>query len=416
MSSNITNKRISFASTKNQLKYPDFLEIQLKSFREFFQLNSIPEERKKASSIAISPEPKTISLNENINLCQRGVIYITFACNLKCEFCYYYYINESQGDVDKSKNLNEIIKELDILKSEYNLKYIDITGGEPTTHKDIKEIIKYCKHIDLKPTIITNSQMPFIFPELINCGLDDALISIHGYGSDYDRCVGLDGAYKKLQKTIDAFKQSNFTFRTNTTLLKYNYENLPALADVLIEMRPRITNFIAFNPHEGTAWAKIKDIPCQARYSDIAPYLKKSIDKLINSGIWANIRYFPLCILEGYEKHVCNFHQWQWDPYEWVYCIPPDKKRHVLIKAKKESLFGNTDEDKIHLWIAKHESCGGNIFLDGCKKCKNYLICDGIYPQYYKRFGGNEFKPIKGDTIIDPLFYRKTDLRWNKII
>ena len=47
MSSNITNKRISFASTKNQLNYPDFLEVQLKSFREFFQLSSTPEERKK---------------------------------------------------------------------------------------------------------------------------------------------------------------------------------------------------------------------------------------------------------------------------------------------------------------------------------------------------------------------------------
>src|SRR6056297_1665077 len=47
MSSNITNKRISFASTKNQLNYPDFLEVQLKSFKEFFQLNSTPEKRKK---------------------------------------------------------------------------------------------------------------------------------------------------------------------------------------------------------------------------------------------------------------------------------------------------------------------------------------------------------------------------------
>lgn len=47
MSSNITNKRISFASTRNQLNYPDFLEVQLKSFKEFFQLNSTPEERKK---------------------------------------------------------------------------------------------------------------------------------------------------------------------------------------------------------------------------------------------------------------------------------------------------------------------------------------------------------------------------------
>jgi len=40
-------KRINFASTGTTVDYPDFLEIQLKTFREFFQLNSTYEERKK---------------------------------------------------------------------------------------------------------------------------------------------------------------------------------------------------------------------------------------------------------------------------------------------------------------------------------------------------------------------------------
>jgi DNA-directed RNA polymerase subunit beta len=38
-------ERISFAATKNQLAYPDFLDIQLKSFQEFFQLETTPENR-----------------------------------------------------------------------------------------------------------------------------------------------------------------------------------------------------------------------------------------------------------------------------------------------------------------------------------------------------------------------------------
>ncbi|HOS84004.1 MAG TPA: DNA-directed RNA polymerase subunit beta, partial [Bacteroidales bacterium] len=41
-----TKERISFASIKNKLEYPDFLEIQIKSFNEFFKINSTPEERK----------------------------------------------------------------------------------------------------------------------------------------------------------------------------------------------------------------------------------------------------------------------------------------------------------------------------------------------------------------------------------
>jgi len=45
MSSNTISQRISFASSKNQLLYPDFLEVQLKSFQDFFQLETTPEKR-----------------------------------------------------------------------------------------------------------------------------------------------------------------------------------------------------------------------------------------------------------------------------------------------------------------------------------------------------------------------------------
>ncbi|HOP04881.1 MAG TPA: DNA-directed RNA polymerase subunit beta [Tenuifilaceae bacterium] len=41
------NQRVSFAKTKNQLDYPDFLDIQLKSFADFFRFGSSVEDRKK---------------------------------------------------------------------------------------------------------------------------------------------------------------------------------------------------------------------------------------------------------------------------------------------------------------------------------------------------------------------------------
>ena len=47
MSSNTVNQRVNFASTKNPLEYPDFLEVQLKSFQDFLQLDTPPEKRKK---------------------------------------------------------------------------------------------------------------------------------------------------------------------------------------------------------------------------------------------------------------------------------------------------------------------------------------------------------------------------------
>jgi DNA-directed RNA polymerase beta subunit len=39
------NKRYSFGKIKHESEYPDFLEIQVKSFQEFFQLETTPENR-----------------------------------------------------------------------------------------------------------------------------------------------------------------------------------------------------------------------------------------------------------------------------------------------------------------------------------------------------------------------------------
>ena len=65
MSSNTENQRTSFASIKNQLAYPDFLEVQLKSFRDFFQLDTPPERRKNEGLYRVFAENFPIADTRN---------------------------------------------------------------------------------------------------------------------------------------------------------------------------------------------------------------------------------------------------------------------------------------------------------------------------------------------------------------
>jgi len=65
MSSNTENKRTSFASIKNQLSYPDFLEVQLKSFKDFFQLDTPPERRKNEGLYRVFAENFPIADTRN---------------------------------------------------------------------------------------------------------------------------------------------------------------------------------------------------------------------------------------------------------------------------------------------------------------------------------------------------------------
>ena len=45
MSKKTSNQRINFATSKI-LEYPDLLEVQLKSFKDFFQLETTPDSRR----------------------------------------------------------------------------------------------------------------------------------------------------------------------------------------------------------------------------------------------------------------------------------------------------------------------------------------------------------------------------------
>ena len=65
MPQSIKNQRITFASTKSLLEYPDFLEVQLKSFKDFFQLDTTAENRKNEGLYKVFQEIFPISDTRN---------------------------------------------------------------------------------------------------------------------------------------------------------------------------------------------------------------------------------------------------------------------------------------------------------------------------------------------------------------
>jgi len=59
------NQRVNFSSIKNPLEYPDFLEVQLKSFKDFFQLDTSPEKRKNEGLYKVFAENFPIADTRN---------------------------------------------------------------------------------------------------------------------------------------------------------------------------------------------------------------------------------------------------------------------------------------------------------------------------------------------------------------
>jgi MoaA/NifB/PqqE/SkfB family radical SAM enzyme len=376
-------------------------------------------------------QPSTFDIEGYRKLCaestnepvRRAVIYPTMMCNERCKFCYYLdMIDNPRKPVSddlplggaRHRDFDRVKLELEIYRRYYDLTHVDITGGEPTIFPKIVDLVAYAREIGIMPCIISNGQRPQAWEELIDNGLHDALLSIHGFEEEQDRITQKPGSWKRLMKTIGEFHRLDFTFRTNSVVGIWDYQYLPALAETIAtEIRPRIHNFIVFNPHEGNQWGRDYDgerrtFEEQAGYSAIAPYVKQAIDVLCAHGIWPNVRYMPLCQMEGYEQHVCNFQQWQHDPHEWFYHQYTHKQlAELTAKAKAEGRFGTGIDAALSLIAARETQ--GNVYAKSCEDCSYRKICDGVYPQYESHFGLDELKAVQhpAGPITDPMHFRK---------
>lgn len=340
---------------------------------------------------------------EIIDLSRRGVVFPFLNGNGNDGTC--------NADSGALRPLHEVKQEIDLLKNRYNLQYIDIPGSFLAEQKYFYELVSYCKSIGLFPALVTDGKNTKVIADLIGAGLEDLLIKIPVNVQDCNQALENKSVCDDVVKTVEVIKSKEFGFRTTTTVT--NFKHLSKLTLELIAMGPRIADFVLSD----SSWVT-NDIDFPG-YSEVAPYLKEAIDKLMSAGIWVNVRYFPLCLIKGYEQHVCNFHQEQWDPYQWDYFqvnkFEEKDIRKIRHRVSRKKYFGHVREERMKLWIIKNRICAKNRFFKQCLHCANRGICDGICPQYVKRFGSAEFVAIEGDPIRDPLYYRKKNQTWRML-
>jgi len=318
----------------------------------------------------------------------RAVIDVGRGCNLRCIFCYY-----KHQSLRGFKNLSNL--KIEIMKAKIRgNKFLDFTGGEPTLFPKIIDLIKFATSLGLSTCVITHGQNLLknkLVDKLIDAGVDDFLISIHGVEEVHDRLTNSKGGFERVNELINYLKRRNFSFRTNTVITNWNYHQFDRLRRYLISIKPRIVNFINFNPYYG--WESNMEtgkilVPC----SESSPYIKECITLLEKENIGVNVRYYPFCQLRNFEKNICNMPQVMFDPYEWDYGVKP--------KTIKKYLKFSINE--------LGEMC---TFSERCLKCSIRKICGGINKEYYRIFGDKEILPYTlEDEVTDVYYYRKRTL------
>ena len=315
--------------------------------------------------------------NDEMQPTTMAVIDIGRLCNTKCKHCYYRYQTWDAPQGQKQvwmKSLNQLSEEV-YQANDRGCVRIDFTGGEPTIHQDMECIIILCKKLGIKPRIITNGQhSEEKYKNLIELGCKDFLLSIHDLEKGLNDLMQSPKAWDNMLRTMKVITDNGAKFATNTVIMKTNYKKLQDIAKYIASTDSYLHNFINCNPMYEAKADQNKHI--QAEVAKSAPFIKKAIDILMINNIWVNVRYYPMCMLKGYEMHVCDHPQVMFDwRNEWDYGVMP-KTKEAYIKYAKDNL-------------QKVSNC-----QDGkCGLCGMLNVCGGLNKGYRQAHGEEEIIP-----------------------
>jgi glycosyltransferase involved in cell wall biosynthesis/MoaA/NifB/PqqE/SkfB family radical SAM enzyme len=356
------------------------------------------------------------SLHQPGRLSRGAVLDVGLKCVHSCRFCYYSYLDKSddqfrgmrRAEFRTLEECKEIVRRL----KDNGFVNFDVTGGEPTLHQGIIEIMRYAhQDLGLKGRIITlgqylmrrmkNGKHERLIDDLLEAGLTNFLFSMHAVDEVlFEKLTG--ESWEKQRCAMDYLDEKGFQFTGNTTVVEWNYRNLPDIAREILKHGIYLHNFIIMNAYY--AWNKDgKAFGVQAKYSEIHPYLREAVEILESNDVGVNIRYAPLCAVKGMEKNLVGMLGVRYDPYEWMNAAghfggTPEQCAAVLAVPEGgiEAHLQYRDVNGMHEnGVRVSGMRGQNLkhFADKCVSCAAKPVCDGIDPNYLRNHGPDEFVP-----------------------
>lgn len=308
-------------------------------------------------------------------------IIITDFCNLKCDFCIRHNLKTiTKGNIDK----DSFVMVLDLMCTEFDIRTVVLTGGEPTLHPDVFGFIDTCIQKGLSVVVASNGTFSEMTRDKLARSLGKGLalqISIDGTSATHNKLRG-NYTFEKATSNLSALTNYQEFIVVSTTVSKENFDDVIQLADQL-------------NNYSFHHW---KVSPCQVE--------SPSKDSIIAPEIW-NKFVTELIHHCRFRVHVSRQFDFDlWDRAIEKGAVPNgsimnncglgkskiyvDKDCNVMPCTCMPDIIGNLkidDPKLIHDRLAKLS----NIKPDPdsiCATCKYTEICNGGCPGYSLKYFG----------------------------
>lgn len=234
----------------------------------------------------------------------RGLVRINGHCNMSCAFC---FVDRTAPDFAAE----DLRRELAALAAG-GTRHLVLSGGEPTLHPDLPELIAYGRElgfdvIEIQSNGVRSAERDYA-ELLVSRGLKKVTVSLHSVDPETsDRITRLPEAFGKSVQALHNFRALGVETQIAHVITKANYQELPRTVRFLRETFP------ASGGHLSICFAIAQEISDLVfswvipRFSEVRPYFREALDYCLETDIGFGGMIgqggYPPCLLDGELKY-----------------------------------------------------------------------------------------------------------------
>ncbi|MGI6123750.1 MAG: radical SAM/SPASM domain-containing protein [Acetivibrionales bacterium] len=314
---------------------------------------------------------------------------LTYTCNVKCRFC---YADCTQKEVESQLDTDGFKKILDIIRYDAEVPSVSFTGGEPTTYKDLPELIRYAsKNNKMRVNLITNGTLitPQKAKEYADAGLSSAQVSIESaIAKEHDEITGVEGSHQASVNGLLALQDAGITVHPHFTICTMNKDNLDEYPGFCkrLGIERFSSNFVIPSGRGGS-----QDLTIEYRdIGKIVKWIQTASEKVGVKYMWYSPT--PVCLFNpvtaGFGNKGCS-------ACEGLLSVDP--KGNILPCSSWPEPLGNLLEEGFEaIWFNKRSQYirDKKEAPSECRECIDFAVCQGACPLYFNAHGCEELVSI----------------------